>query len=227
MFGATKPKNAAPQKIWQPRDGDPGKLLYSRYPALEEAETSVNHRTEPRWKIARSVLPKGGIGVEIGVFTGLFSPLLFEVAQPSKMYLLDPWHTLFGERYPNWGAYTAFGKLETEAAMDAVRARIAPYSDKVEIVVARSLDWLPTLPDNSLDWVYLDSSHAYTETLLELAAISPKLKTTGVILCDDCRTDPKSKHHACFRAIRDFTRQGAFEIFHLESSQAALRRSAA
>lgn len=209
------------------RTADPGRGLYSRFPALKEAESSINSRPEKRERIARRVLPKEGVGAEIGVFTGLFSPLLYKAASPRKLYLVDPWHTLFGERYPSWGAYTAFGRLETEAAMEAVKARTRAFSEKVSLVTDISLNWLPTLPDDHLDWVYLDSSHGYDDTLQELTAIAPKLKAGGVILCDDCQADPHGRHHGCFRAIRDFTRQGEFEIFLLEHAQAALRRSAA
>jgi hypothetical protein len=205
---------------------DPGRALYSRFPALKEAESNINHRSEKRERIARRVLPKEGVGAEIGVFTGLFSPQLYRAASPRKLYLVDPWHTLFGEHYPSWGAYTAFGQLKTEAAIEAVKARTRAFSDNASLVVDLSLNWLPTLPDGHLDWVYLDSSHRYEDTLQELAAIAPKLKAGGVILCDDCQADPQGRHHGCFRAIRDFTRQGEFEIFLLEHSQAALRRSA-
>ena len=113
---------------------DPGRVLYSRFPALKEAESNINNRPEKRERIARRVLPKDGTGAEIGVFTGLFSPLLYRAASPRKLYLVDPWHTLFGEHYPSWGAYTAFGKLETEAAIEAVKARTHSFSENVFLV---------------------------------------------------------------------------------------------
>lgn len=217
--------SATYQKIWGTPADDPARALYPKYPALEEAETSVNHRTDGRYKLAKNLLPKGGIGAEIGVFTGLFSPHLFEATEPTRMYLVDPWGSMWGDTYPAWGAYTAFGKLTTQAAMDAVKARTKKFGDKVEMIVGTSMDWLPKLPNNFLDWVYLDSSHAYLETIQELALIAPKLRPGGVVMCDDCRPDPKSKHHSVFRAVRDFTKMREFEVFHMEQGQGFIRRS--
>lgn len=214
------------KKIWSTPDNDPGRALYPTYPALEEAETSNNHRTEPRALIAKDFLPKGGTGAEIGVFTGLFSPHLFKAAQPQKMYLVDPWHSLFGENYPNWKSYTAFGRLETKAAMHAVLARTKEFGERIEIVVGKSTDWLPTLPDEHLDWVYLDSSHAYEDTFIELILLSKKLKKDGIIMCDDCRPDPKQKHHAVYRAVRDFLISAGrdFNWVYLSQNQGIIRR---
>lgn len=204
---------------------DPGARLYAAHPPLKQIETEINHRVDKRRKLAATLLPKGGIGAEIGVFTGLFSPHLTEATEAKKVFLVDPWHTIFGEHYPPWGPYTANGQLETKYAIEAVKARTEHLGNRVEIVVAKSLDWLATLPDDFLDFVYLDTTHAYKDTLDELDAIFPKLKEHGIVMCDDVRVDRNSKHHACFRAVRDYTHKGEMEIFHFESQQAFLRKT--
>ena len=204
---------------------DPALALYNVHRPLAEAEASFNHKIEARGKIASKALPKNGVGAEIGVFTGIFSRVLAAITSPRKLYLVDPWHTKFGECFPPWGAYTAFGKLETKYAMEAARLRTAHLGDRVEVIAARSLDWLPTLPDRHLDWVYLDSTHGYDATLAELHAIAPRLRLGGIIMCDDCPPATTARHHGVFRAVRDFTRLGCFEIVHMQSQQAVLRQS--
>ena len=78
----------------------------------------INRLRQRRWVL--ELLPKGGIGAEIGVFRGHFSDLICSVAQPRKLYLIDPW-TNIGETF-GWGkAYTCFGKLPTAVArQDAI-----------------------------------------------------------------------------------------------------------
>ena len=74
-----------------------------------------------RWVL--ELLPKGGVGVEIGVFRGHFSNLICQIAQPRKLYLVDPWTTL-GETF-GWGkAYTNFDTLPTRVAREDARAHV-------------------------------------------------------------------------------------------------------
>jgi SAM-dependent methyltransferase len=197
--------------------------IYLRYPALQHVEGP------DRVSARRSVLklaPHGGVGAELGVFTGAFSEVLFEVARPAKLYLVDVWHEVFGETYPDWGQYTANGTLTTEAALAAVRFRAAQMAGAAEIVVASSLSWLSTLAPDTLDWAYLDTTHAYPGTMQELPAIARVLKPGGLILGDDCQINPDHPHHGVFRAVRDFTRRGEFEIIHMDhAKQWAMRRS--
>lgn len=41
-----------------------------------------------RWIL--HMVPKGGVGAEIGVFRGHFSDQICRIVQPSKLYLIDP-----------------------------------------------------------------------------------------------------------------------------------------
>ena len=80
-----------------------------------------------RWVL--ELLPKGGVGVEIGVFRGHFSNLICQIAQPRKLYLVDPWTTL-GETF-GWGkAYTNFDTLPTRVARAASGFRPGPSRSK-------------------------------------------------------------------------------------------------
>jgi methyltransferase family protein len=198
---------------------------YRESTALLRSEAVVNHRVDERSRIADMVLPKGGIGAEIGVFTGLFSRALARITEPRMLYLVDGWETIWGERYPNWGPYTAEGRLKTRTAMNAAIRRTAFLQDRVVIVVGNGQEWLASLEDSFLDWVYLDTMHTYEGTLAELSLIAPKLKPGGVILCDDCHPDPAALHHGAFVAITEFCRTTEFEIFHMANLQAALRRT--
>lgn len=197
--------------------------VYQTYPVLRSVERAdKTTRRRPVLELA----PKNGIGAELGVFTGAFSEVIHEVTRPSKIYLVDVWHTVYGDRFPKWGKYTACGELTTEAALAAVHHRARQMDGKAEVVVESCLTWLAKLPESSLDWAYLDTSHKYETTMDELPAIARVLKPGGVILGDDCQIDPEHKHHGVFRAVRDFVQTNDFEIIWLDGAhQFAIRRT--
>ena len=95
--------------------------------SLIRSEMTTDHRISDRRFLA-DMLPKGGIGAEIGVFTGLFSTVLLEIARPKKIYFVDPWWQAYGPNYPNWGCYTDYGRLSTKAAYETALRRTASHS---------------------------------------------------------------------------------------------------
>jgi hypothetical protein len=197
--------------------------LYEKYPSLEAVETTVNHRLNARKNIV-GLFPKRAVGAEVGVFTGVLSEFILKTAAPRKFYMVDPWHKAYGERFPSWGRYTDSGRLTTEAALGAARYRASQFA-AAEIVVSSSIDWLKSLPDGHLDWIYLDSSHRYDDTLSELRAIAPKLKRHGMIFGDDAWTERGNQHYGVFQAITDFCKIRPYELFRLDhAAQWAIRR---
>lgn len=197
--------------------------LADAYPELLEVDRilHVGDRTN-----VLSLPRKNSIGAEIGVFTGKFSREIYMALQPSKLYLVDPWHTRFGTHYPNWGKYTAEGTLRTEAALAATSLRAGAMNGVAELIVESALDWLESMPEKSLDWVYLDTTHSYDDTLAELRAIARALADDGIIMGDDCQIDPAHRHHGLFRAVQDFAHLGEFEIIWMDGNrQWAMRRA--
>jgi predicted O-methyltransferase YrrM len=198
--------------------------LYKRHPSLRVVEDQL--RIDGR-EGALALAPREGVGVELGVFTGRFSEVLYAATAPKKLYLVDGWRKLYGDKFPNWGAYTDYGRLSTDVALQLVRARAQHLGGDVEIVEETSTTWLERQPQLSLDWAYLDTSHAYESTLQELALLDAALKPNGIVLGDDCRIDPKHRHHGVFMAVRDFCKERPYEIIHMDAhGQWAIRRDA-
>lgn len=197
--------------------------LYEQYPALKIAELAADPRLERRSAILKHILPFKK-GAEIGVFTGQFSEYLLHVTKPKEFYAVDPWHLLFGEFFQDWGEYTARGTLATVAAIEATKARLSKYKN-AKYVVSFSLDWIKSIERGSLDWVYIDSSHQYEQTLQELIAVADILAPDGIVLGDDCWSRRDFKHYGVFRAVRDFLRQKNFEIIEMAAGQWAARRT--
>lgn len=173
------------------------------------------------------LLPKNGVGVEIGVFRGHFTGLLCEVAQPRKLYLIDPW-TSVGETF-GWGKeYTHFGALPTALARDEAMARARRARPGLELVVIEST--YPKCADqltDPLDFAYLDASHKYDPTLAELRAMDRQIKPEGWMVGDDWDERPGSQHHGVYQAIQTFVAETDWRIVQAgRGRQWALRRAA-
>ena len=198
--------------------------LYEAFPALETVEKTDIHRINGRQHIV-SLIPKNAIGAEIGVFTGVFSEFLMAKTRPRHLTLVDPWAKAHGAMFPNWGRYTAGGTLPTEAAHKAAQLRAGKLAGQVDVVEDFSTAWLATQSAGALDWVYLDASHKYENVLEDLHAIAKILAPAGLIMGDDCWTDPNGTHFGVFRAVRDFSADQPFEIFRMDhQGQWAMRR---
>ena len=154
-----------------------------------------------RWDYLTN-LPKGGVGAELGVFRGEFTPHILRITKPRELHLIDGWWELYGDHFPDWGTYTDHGQLSTRQAYDEAKRRTAGAA--VVFHVGNDLDILPTFADGFFDWVYLDSSHQYDHTMRELEILQHKVAQT--IMGDDWRLDPNADdaNAGCARAVRDF-----------------------
>ncbi len=108
---------------------------------------------------------------EIGVAEGKYSEKILSATEPKELHLIDIWDS---ER---------FG----ETAMQAVRDKFKEPIDSGRITVHRglSIEVLQDFEDGYFDWVYLDASHRYQDTLDELECCRVKVKDGGLIAGHD------------------------------------------
>jgi hypothetical protein len=194
---------------------------------LPVREVVATRRDQPanvaRVPFLREVIPSGGVGAEIGVFKGSFTPVLFRETQPRRLHLIDPWYLLTPEWH--WGR----GDRSTVNAVRRILRRWRAEIDRGEVVVHVGDDRqvLATFPDATFDWVYLDSSHAYEHTCQELAILVHKVKADGLITGDDWQPDSNHPHHGVFRAVQELVAGGGWVIRHADPAtrQWAIARS--
>jgi len=173
---------------------------------------TVRYQNE-RAKMLIELLQKGSVGAEIGVFRGDFSATIIRAIEPSILYLVDPWDLMFGERYQDWGGYTEGGSLLTSRAIAEVKSKTeSKLTTQVIIKKDFSTAWLESLPDGSLDWAYIDASHAYDATLAELRLCKEKVKKDGIICGHDYQIKRDHPHHGVFRAVQTFVSETGYEI---------------
>ena len=187
-----------------------GSFSWNRH--ILNAEFRTQHRVRAR-KFLLGYLPADSVGAEFGVFTGLFSGVLARARRISKVTFVDPWWKAFGSHYPDWGAYTDYGRVSTRDAYEIAKIRIARAGIPNRVVeIGYSYEWLAAQPDKSLDWVYLDSTHNYEGTKRELGFLEHKIKDTGLILGDDWQIERNHIHHGVCLAVNEFVKTSKFEL---------------
>jgi hypothetical protein len=195
--------------------------------SILRAEVRTPHRIKER-RFIIDFIPPNSVGAELGVFTGLFSSILAREQKIARVTFVDPWWKAFGDHYPDWGAYTDYGRVNTRKAFESAEKRISRSGLPNRVVeVASSYDWLRNQPDESLDWVYLDSTHSYEGTKRELELLDLKInRNTGIILGDDWQLDRNHYHHGVCLAVNEALKNSNFELILCGSAnQWILRRS--
>jgi SAM-dependent methyltransferase len=139
------------------------------YPTLEEVHVRGAQLLATRYQLLER-LPKHGNVCEIGVANGDFSARILELCKPAKLHLVDCWDS---ERY------SADRQKVLKRFTDPIAAGL------VTIHVGPSTKKLLELPDNTFDWVYIDTVHDYLVTAQELEICRKKVKPGGIIAGHD------------------------------------------
>ncbi len=171
------------------------------------------------------LFPNNSIGLELGVFKGEFTKQILEIVKPSELHLIDVWWKLYGEYYPNWGAYTGNGTLRTKDAYNEVISNIFEFRERCRVYVGDDLEILKGFSDCYFDWVYIDSSHNYVHTKSELLLLDKKIKVNGFITGHDWQPDVNHIHNGVYQAVIEFTEETDWRIIYLDNhTQWGLKR---
>ena len=108
-------------------------------------------------------LKKTGVGAEIGVQYGYFSSKIAEF-YTGKLLCIDL-----------WGDENTY-EIAKKALSDP---------EKFKLYRADSLTIAEFVPDNSLDFGYIDANHHYKEVLADIEAWYPKVRSGGILAGHD------------------------------------------
>jgi hypothetical protein len=149
------------------------------------------------------LLPSNGIVAEVGVDEGNYSQKILALNKPRKLHLIDSWGS---ER---------FG----EDKLNKVEGRFKAEVESGQVVINRGIshDELETFADAYFDWVYLDTSHAYQNTVKELEISRSKVKPDGLIAGHDYTTGNirKPLEYGVIRAVNEFCLKYDWEMIYL------------
>lgn len=110
------------------------------------------------------------IGAEIGVAEGRFSEILFQNIPDLKLYCVDVWQSYEkgwrGENYQN--------KVYKEA-----KEKLSKYN--AELIKKTSVEASLDIPDNSLDFVFIDGNHIFDYVMTDIIIWARKVKKGGIV----------------------------------------------
>jgi predicted O-methyltransferase YrrM len=121
------------------------------------------------------------VGAEIGVWTGAFAfEMLDKLSNLKKYYCVDKW-----EHYDDFSAILKPGGKMATCNFDDVycnfKKKAKKYGNKIIIYRMTSVDAVKVVPNNSLDFVFIDANHAYEYIKEDVKLWTPKVKKGGLI----------------------------------------------
>lgn len=116
----------------------------------------------------RDLLESGGIGCELGVMRGTHAEQLLRIANPKKLYLVDPWEGQ-NARYQNV---------------------VARFSGDSRVVILRctAQEAMGRIPE-TLDWIFHDTAQYWPTAYTDLMPCFKKLAVEGLLFYDWCTKD--------------------------------------
>ena len=138
---------------------------------------------------------------------------LLSTLRPAHLHLVDPWY-LQGTEW-SWEKEDRSTVHALSGVLQAFEAELA--RGQVVLDIAYDQDFLATLPDAYFDWIYLDTTHTYEQTRLELQLLQKKVKPSGVIAGDDWQPDPAHPHHGVYKAVQEVIADGKYRILYADA----------
>jgi hypothetical protein len=158
----------------------------------------ITNRTE-----LLELLPKNGSVAELGVATGCFSSDILEYNHPKKLHLVDIWGS---NRY-------------NEGLLKNIETKFDNKIQSGQIIIHRNLSQQAAqdFQDNYFDWIYIDTTHGYQQTKLELQLYSAKMKPGGIIAGHDYMMGNWSKifKYGVIEAVHEFCVENNYRFKYL------------
>ena len=127
------------------------------------------------------IINENSIGCELGVFKGDFSEILIKSNKFHQLYLVDLFHGQIqsGDTHGN-NIEILDGECLYQSVLEKFKDNTA-----VSILKQDSISFLKQFPDEYFDFIYIDTTHQYTQTKNELNIAFEKAKPNGIIAGHD------------------------------------------
>lgn len=141
--------------------------------ALEQRGQAILRRLPPHAEMA-----------EVGVLLGRLSEYILSNSDVPRLLMIDSWAPTSEQpdRYKATGDTHAFAsEARAKAARQEAIERARKFPGRAVVVEGWSADVARTVPDASLDMVFLDADHSYEGVRDDIAAWLPKVRAGGWI----------------------------------------------
>lgn len=147
-------------------------------------------------------MPIEGEVAEIGVADGQFSEKILHINKPIRLHLIDAWNMVNNSAYGNGGE-------------QRVRTIFSSKISDGTVKIHRGLSWemLEKLPNQSLDWLYIDAAHDFSSVKKDLQVAKKKVKKGGFIAGHDyTRWGRFGQRFGVLEAVNEFILMHSYEL---------------
>lgn len=153
------------------------------------------------------------VGCEVGVEKGKNAQTMFECIPNLKLFAVDPY-----KQHPqySYGA-AAYVRHWSQHYLDGVKAQSKKrMQGKNAIIIEKfSEDAVKDIPDNSLDFVYIDGDHSYDFVMLDIIIWGRKVRKGGIVSGHDYFYDnnKEGRRAKVTQAVNDYIRVHGIEFY--------------
>jgi hypothetical protein len=123
---------------------------------------------------------------EIGVWKGDFAAnILASISHLEIYFMIDPWANL-----PDWNKPYNVKPEIFESIYQEMLDKTDFATEKRKILRGRTKEVIHKIPDESLDFIYIDGDHTLRGITIDLITLWPKIKQGGFIGGDDFTATP-------------------------------------
>lgn len=160
-------------------------------------------------------LPRGGTAVEVGVAYGDFTRPILEIMQPDIFIAIDNF-SISPQDEP-WGR-----QLLKNSRSNHYDYYCGQFRDRIgegRMFVRKGLSWemIAALPDNSVDYMYVDADHSYDSVFKEIQALKTKMKPNGIVQFNDYTyfNSDAMEAYGVPGAVHEFMLEENYEMLYL------------
>ena len=133
----------------------------------------------------RSYLLSSATVGEIGVWKGDFSDMVLSSGKIKRYYLIDPFS--FMPKYPNrmYGGKVARSQQDMDEIYQLTKKRLKKHKSELIFCRKNSNEAVADIPDETLDFLYIDGDHHKTGVSSDILNYRQKMKIGGYLVFDD------------------------------------------
>lgn len=117
------------------------------------------------------------VGCEIGLAEGFTTEFFLNINSTLTLYAIDPF-----ANYIDWNGYNL---NERERVGEEFLRRTQKFGDRLKFIRKYSDDAVSDIPDNSLDFIFIDGLHTYEQVSKDMMNYYPKVKKGGIFAGHD------------------------------------------
>lgn len=149
---------------------------------------NIASNSENRFQLWAQIIRSADVRnmAEVGVWKGDFTKQILKQCNfIERYYMVDPWANL-----PDWNKPFNVSSQAFDDVYDEAIKKTEFASQKIVVLRGCTKDVIDDIPDNSLDFVYIDGDHTLRGITIDLIKLFPKIKDGGIIAGDDFINNP-------------------------------------